>query len=126
MELGRLIEVLEAQPQDKKTKYGFHKPHSYRGYYEQLAFEPKAGETTVAEMLAAAKSALGKTFTGWKGGAYKMTSDTKCWISFEGESTNDNGQITEMGLAFILGGTPFPDRECYHCGGTGKLAWGAR
>ena len=40
MKLGELIEYLEKQDKDKVCPFGFYYPHSYRGYYEQLAFEP--------------------------------------------------------------------------------------
>jgi hypothetical protein len=38
--LGELIEALEKLPEDRVLPVGFDKPHSYRGYYNELAFEP--------------------------------------------------------------------------------------
>lgn len=78
--LGALIEWLKDLPQDMVVRDGFHNPHSYRGYYEDLAFEPKEN-VTVAEMLASAESALGETFKGYKGGDFKMTASTDCWLA---------------------------------------------
>lgn len=88
MTLGELIERLEQAPRDQVVPLGFNNPHSYRGYYEDLAFEP-AENVTVGEMLDAARSALGKTFEGYKGGDYTMHEYTDVWLasySFTGES----------------------------------------
>lgn len=82
--LGRLIARLREEPdQSKRLKLGFTYPHSYRGFYEQLAFEP-AENVTVAEMLAIAESSLGGTFHGWKGGDYVMGEYTETWIAERG------------------------------------------
>src|SRR5690606_4249490 len=53
---------------------------SYRGYYEELAFEP-AQDMTVAQMLAAARRALGNTYEGYKGGHFTMGAGTPCWLA---------------------------------------------
>ncbi len=83
MTLKDLIEELEKQPPEKIARKGFHHPHSYRGDYCDLAFEPK-NVVTAGEMLADAKSALGKTFEGWKGGDFTMNEYTECWIADKG------------------------------------------
>jgi len=80
VKLGELIAYLKTLPPDQRVKHGFTDPHSYRGYYEDLAFEP-CEETTVGAMLAAAESALGGVFQGYKGGQYKMTEHTDCWLA---------------------------------------------
>lgn len=80
--LSALIGRLEAEDPAKRVPVGFHKPHSYRGYYVDLAFEV-ARNVTVAEMLTAARSALGATFQGWKGGDYTMRDYTSCWLVAE-------------------------------------------
>lgn len=69
--LGELIEWLEKQPQDKWVRDGFGSPHSDRGDYSDCAFDPKEG-ALIEDMLRHAKSALGTTFKGWKGGNYVM------------------------------------------------------
>lgn len=83
MMLEDLIAALEAENPRKVLPYGFHNPHSYRGYYYELAFEP-ADNVSVGSMLEAAKSALGTTYTGYKGGDYTMDAYTDCWLSQEG------------------------------------------
>jgi len=80
MTLGEIIEFLEQQPPEKVVPVGFCNPHSYRGVYEYLAFEPTCG-TTVGEMLDEARSALGKTYSGYKGGEYTMDGYTDCWLA---------------------------------------------
>ena len=80
MTLGDLIERLEQEDQNKVLKLGFNFPHSYRGYYDQLAFEP-VENVTVSEMLDAARSCVERTFSGYKGGDYTMTLWTDCWLA---------------------------------------------
>lgn len=88
MTLGMVIETLKKQDPDKVVRWGFGAPHSYRGYYEDVAFDP-AENVTVGSMLEHAKSALGKTFCGWKGGDYKMEEYTSCWIAEHGDTSYD-------------------------------------
>lgn len=110
MHLYELIEYLEKEPQDKIIPLGFHEPHSYRGYYQDLAFEPKEN-ITIAEMLMAVKGALDKTFEGYKGGDFIMNKYTDCWISHYGESQGQKIGIILMDYmtgkyaALVKGGT---------------------
>lgn len=82
--LGALIEWLKYADQDAILLFGFGSPHSYRGYYEDLAFTPVMG-AKVAYMLAHAKEALGKEFHGYKGGKFTMKESTDCWVATNGE-----------------------------------------
>ena len=93
MRLGKLIEVLEALPQDLVVPKGFHNPHSWRGDYYELAFEPLEEPVKVGQLLEAAKSALGRTFQGWKGGDYKMGAMSRCYYAGEGD-TGDGETIS--------------------------------
>jgi hypothetical protein len=83
--LDQLIARLEREDPDRVLPIGFNDPHSYRGYYEDLAFQP-VRNIPVGEMLAAARSALGATYEGWKGGENTMKGYTECWIANRGES----------------------------------------
>lgn len=76
--------MLAAANQNAVCPDGFDGPHSYRGYYEQLAFEPTP-DVAVSDMLSSARSALGATYEGWKGGNYTMDEHTQCWLAWEGE-----------------------------------------
>lgn len=95
--LKDLIEWLEKQSPDAVVPHGFGEPMSYRGYYDELAFEP-VESTTFGEMLTHARNALGATFTGYKGGDYKMGEYTPCWIAEYGTSTGDKIGPTILNL----------------------------
>lgn len=88
MTLAELIAALEAVDPDRMLPLGFSNPHSWRGVYSELAFEPTAN-VTVREMLADARSALGATFEGYKGGQYTMDGLTDCWLDEEGSSMGE-------------------------------------
>jgi hypothetical protein len=86
--LGQLIERLSREDPERILPIGFADPHSFRGYYSDVAFEPRRN-ISIGEMLAAARSALGATYSGWKGGDYTMTEWTDCWIANEGDSSDN-------------------------------------
>ena len=88
MTLDDLIAALETADLTQVCPVGFTNPHSYRGYYDELAFAP-ASNITVGEMLTAARSARDHWFTGWKGGDFQMTGDTDCWLSLEGSASGE-------------------------------------
>lgn len=92
MILKELIEYLKSKDPSTKVKVGFNNPHSYRGYYEDLAFEP-CNDTTIGEMLNCAEQAQGKEFEGWKGGMFLMRDYTDCWLAREGHSGEGIGKI---------------------------------
>ena len=82
MELKKLIEMLEKENPNKILKNGFTSPHSYRGDYQDLAFEP-AQNIRVGDMLRDAKESkkAGKVFEGYKGGDFVMEDYTDCWLA---------------------------------------------
>jgi len=83
-------------------RLGFYGPHSYRGYYHDVAFEI-AEDITVGEVLSAAKEALGSTYQGWKGGDYTMKDYTETWlVAREGETGESIGA---MFLELLLANT---------------------
>ena len=92
MFLKELIEYLEKEDPDLQIKLGFHEPHSYRGYYSELAFEPKA-DTTIKDMLACAKRALGATYQGWKGGDFTMGEYTDVYLAEWGDVGDSIGTV---------------------------------
>lgn len=97
--LGELIEELEKRDPAQVLPLGFAKPHSYRGYYERLAFEP-ALNVTVGTMLADAHKALGTTFTGYKGGRYTMGPYSNVHLAYYGDCGEEIGPTL---LALLLG-----------------------
>lgn len=96
MTLGQLIDRLSQLNQDTELSLG--KPHSYRGYYSDLAFEPSEARKVV-DVLLDAEQSLGKTFVSYKGGEFVMTESTPIWVAFYGEcgerlmAINDDGTI---------------------------------
>ena len=81
MTLGRFISELEKLPQDKEIE-NVCSPHSYRGYYSDLALEKESGKRTVASLVEQLKTeCLGQTFTGYKGGDFYMDENTPMWIA---------------------------------------------
>ncbi len=98
MTLGDLIKWLEVQDQDLIVKDGFSSPHSDRGDYSELAFTPE-NESKISDMLANAKSAVGKTFLGWKGGDFEMGEHTPVYI---GEYGSCGEEITSVHFKYWL------------------------
>lgn len=88
MSLSTIIDRLKKEDPARIVAHGFHNPHSYRGDYEQLAFEPTEN-VTVGSMLACAESALGATYSGYKGGEYTMHGFTDCWLAEYGCTSED-------------------------------------
>lgn len=106
LDLELLIAVLEAEDPEKVLKVGFHRPHSYRGDYMDLAFEI-AADITVGAMLADARSALGTTYEGWKGGDYTMDDSTPVWLV---QGRGDCGEsIGAVLLHLLLANVTEPD-----------------
>lgn len=93
MTLGRLIRLLEGERPDNTVRFDFggfipRRLGSWRGVYAELALgydNDWQKPVTVAELLAELRSAIGKTFTGYKGGEFKMDKGTKVWADNYGE-----------------------------------------
>lgn len=83
--LGEVIDHLSKLPPTHVVRQGFSCPHSYRGDYSELAFAPMEN-VSVADMLNAAESAVGKTYEGWKGGLFTMDRNTPCWLAEVGDT----------------------------------------
>jgi hypothetical protein len=80
MTLGGLIARLEQMPADTQVE-GVDHPHSYRGYYSDLAFEPREQRMNAGDLLTACKGAMGQVFEGYKGGDFVMGALTPVWIA---------------------------------------------
>ena len=98
MQLQELIDALETYDPSIVVREGFAEPHSYRGYYEQLAFEPAYG-VTIGSMLSAARSAVGTTYHGYKGGSYTMGKWTLVHLANYGECGDE---LSERLLRYML------------------------
>lgn len=99
MLLGEVIKRLEEiENKAAVLPLGLARPHSYRGYYECLAFEPTKN-VTAADMLVSARAAIDETYEGWKGGDFKMGLNTECYWSFVGDT---GAPLTDRLLDIIL------------------------
>lgn len=85
MTLGQLIEELEAEPGEREV-IGFGQPHSYRGFYTDLSFEPVESKLTASELLRVAQSCMGRVFEGYKGGDFLMGENTPLWMAEYGST----------------------------------------
>lgn len=83
MTLDEYINLLEKYPRDRKVKKGLGNPDSWRGSYEELAFEP-VEDTTIGEMIDCAREVNGKVLTGYKGGDYLMEGITTINVDYHG------------------------------------------
>ncbi|MDD9866684.1 MAG: hypothetical protein OXS32_10070 [Verrucomicrobiales bacterium] len=99
--LGQLITKLENTPSETRVRFS-HGPFapgclfSYRGYYTDLAFEVSTDLTrTAGGLLAECHEALGKEFTGYKGGDYVARTDTPLWAS-------DWGSVSGVGIIHVV------------------------
>lgn len=81
--LGKLISYLQTTSVPKVAN--LVNPHSYRGYYTDLAFVLETGEVSREEMLRICKNLVGMEFMGYKGGFYKMSYNTPLWIANYGD-----------------------------------------
>lgn len=98
MTLGECIKKLEEIKSDFNIEFDFGgiSPttlNSWRGRYDELALGFAGGEyssgivKTVGELLEEFKSAVGKTYSGWKGGDFVMTESTPVWVDNPGRCT---------------------------------------
>ncbi len=98
LNLGQLIALLEAWPDKADAcRFGFGSLSptgfdSYRGYYNHLALGFESAHTypdpSVATVLAWARAAVGKTFTGYKGGDFTMGLETPVWVANYSETSD--------------------------------------
>lgn len=81
MTLGKLLFRLD-ELDDVVITPPINHPHSYRGYYTDLALEPTNEESiTVNSLKEILRGCIDKTFEGYKGGDFVMTLDTPMWVA---------------------------------------------
>jgi len=85
MTLGKMINALEGMPEDAEVT-NLHDPHSYRGYYCDLAFEQGNGFRPANDLLVDCKEAMGRIFEGYKGGEFMMGESTPIWLVSHGST----------------------------------------
>lgn len=80
--LGELIDKLSTM--DPDIVLNLCGSHSYRGFYDEIAFQEVPG-ATVKDLLNDTDRALSVPYRGWKGGEYRMYLSTPCWIAKVGD-----------------------------------------
>lgn len=95
--LGDLINALELLPPDSFVS-NLNTPHSYRGYYNELAFELDIGTRMVSDLLEECRNCVGKHYEGYKGGQYCMGYMTPVWIAAYGETGREIIGVNPNGL----------------------------
>lgn len=100
MTLGELILELSKLNKNLILPIGFSNPHSYRGDYYDLGFEPVQNQR-VGDALEAVTSAVDQTYEGWRGGQFTMNVATNCWFAEEGTSV-DSESIGRRFLELII------------------------
>lgn len=82
--LGELIEKLRQA--DPEALIALESPHSYRGYYADLALEPAEVPIKVWELLNQLADVIDTELTGYKGGKFLMEHDTPVWVANYGNT----------------------------------------
>ena len=98
--LGNVMDTLESLPMERECLLGFEHAHSYRGYYEDLAFVRSTKTRAISELCSDLRRACGGRFYGWKGGEYQM--DRECWV-WIAEVGCEGAPLTRKLLAEMLG-----------------------
>lgn len=91
--LGEVILLLQAAPQSDKVRLDFTDAmlkglDSYRGYYEDLSlgYGSAGSAMTVAQLLKIFEESVGKTYQGYKGGDFTMSTKTLVWVAPYGDT----------------------------------------
>lgn len=101
MPLKKIIDRLAKEDPTRIVPLGWDDAFSYRGDYSELGFH-RAENVAIGVMLTVAKCALGKTFTGYKGGEYEMYEHTTCHL-VNGCSETSDDEVGPLFLEALLG-----------------------
>lgn len=115
--LGELIDALKEIPtkwgsdkQDVTVEFDFEYAvptglDSWRGSYSELAinfdflgyekFDEKTTDMKLKDFIKMLEGAVGKTYTGWKGGDFTMSRETPIWVA-------NNGNIGNTGVIGVM------------------------
>jgi len=89
--LGELIQALYLI--DENAEIDLASPHSYRGYYNELALEPRWSKAWI--LREELETIIDTELTGWKGGEFLMESSTPVWVAYEGSTGQ---QLIDIGI----------------------------
>lgn len=110
MELKDFKQQIENAEKDKIFDYGISSPFSWRGSYDEVAFEILEQPMSREDILSKIQEAYENVFYGYKGGEYRFSDWTN--VNFEegkGDYT-DGGYCSDM-IAKIEGGDAYESQE---------------
>jgi hypothetical protein len=98
MNLGELRAIVNTWTDEDFVflRQSFRKPHSYRGYYNELSFAPADKVETVRTIKEYVDRAESDIFTGWKGGEFTYDESTPVHLTCEGSSYDEDGSLFEI------------------------------
>lgn len=117
MNLGQLINRLQQEDPNRIIPIGFCNPHSYRGCYSELAFEIELN-TNIRSLLSSAEYAVDEDFEGYKGGIFRMTTGTDCYLVVDHSCSGI--EIDTALLDRLLLNQNSDGRVCSTCGDSGR------
>ena len=94
--LGRLSEL-----QPDLLIEGLGEPHSYRGYYSDLALARLGKSISVAALEETVGEVLGAELIGYKGGEFLMDEGTPVWVASYGSCGNKLIAINDDGTLVL-------------------------
>ena len=109
MTLLEFKELVE-KTQNEVLKYGISEPFSWRGSYDEVAFEVIKEETKKEDVLANIKKAYEGTFYGYKGGEYKYEDYTDVNFEYDTSSYTNGGYCANI-IAEIEDTIPYKSEE---------------
>jgi hypothetical protein len=90
MNLASISEIFDKfENDDFVFKTAISTPHSYRGYYDELAFESD-DNVTLREVKESIHKAETESFEGYKGGEYNYDGRTTCHLTYYGGCNEDD------------------------------------
>ena len=110
MELKDFKQQIENAEKGKTFDYGISSPFSWRGSYDEVAFEILEQPMSREGILSKIQEAYENVFYGYKGGEYRFSDWTN--VNFEEGERNytDGGYCSEM-IAKIEGGDVYESQE---------------
>jgi len=94
MELKDFKQHIENAEKGKTFEYGISNPFSWRGSYDEVAFEILEIPMTREEMLIRIQKAYDDVFYGYKGGEYRFSDWTTVNFEDSGRSYTDGGYVS--------------------------------
>ena len=98
--IGTILVRLSKEPPTKILKQGWDWECSYRGDYYQLGLHI-VQNVSIQTMMDVLKRAIGHEYCGYKGGMYRMESNTECYL-IEEDRSSFCPQISDILLEYMI------------------------